>query len=238
MQSPVACESGKGTSSMSKRYEERDPDCDLEIISPAGAEDAGLDALNEGDYALVIGDPWAGAPAVIGSPAGLRWFARRVQDAVLGLPEAGPGTPAGHAAAGVSPAPLVRPVQPARATGTCETPGQTQTPADLAANATAAFDPGTDPARSEDGDHSLYPAVTIGGAIVFAYAENGVLTVSVDLDDALLRGESPVWAAYGPPGGRLVPVRVIVQGTEVFRAVQGEEPIPAGRQDHDGQPRL
>jgi hypothetical protein len=112
-----------------------------------------------------------------------------------------------------------------------------QTAADLAANAAAAFDPGADPARRADGDHSLYPAVVIGGAMVFAYAEGGVLTVSVDLDDAL-SGESPVWAAYGCAGGRLVPVRVSIQGTEVFRAVPGEGPVPfpADCQDHGGPP--
>ena len=70
--------------------------------------------------------------------------------------------------------------------------------------------------------------------MVFAYAEEGVLTVSVDVDGAL-SGESPAWAAYGPDG-QLVPVRATVQGTEVFRVVPGEAPIPADCQDHGGPP--
>lgn len=310
---------------MTKRYEIGHPDCDLEIISPGYTEDAGLDGLDAGDYALVIGDPWGSAFAVVGSPAGLWWFARRVQDTVQGIRAVVPGALAGQAAIGVAGpgAPPARPVQaglrftahftpeawqggqavevdpqgpqdwdctefamlhhgyvqdlagrgdlaegvtdgddlfredpaapawvgawrgpftitirrariPAAA---ARPPGQDQTAADLAANAAAAFDPGADPARRADGDHSLYPAVVIGGAMVFAYAEDGVLTVSVDLDDAL-SGESPVWAAYGPGRDRLVPVRVSVQGTEVFRAVPGEgpAPIPAGCQDHGGPP--
>jgi hypothetical protein len=116
-----------------------------------------------------------------------------------------------------------------------------QTQADLAANEAATFDPGSDPARREDGNHDLYPNITIGGAMVFAYAEGGVLTVSVDLDDALA-GESPVWAAYGRAGDQ-VPVRITVQGTDVFRAELGAVPCedhgsPPHRHDSDGQPSL
>jgi hypothetical protein len=103
-----------------------------------------------------------------------------------------------------------------------------QTRADRAANDAATFDPGSDPARREDGDHDLYPNITIDGAMVFAYAEGGVLTVSVDLDDALA-GESPVWAAYGPAGDQ-IPLRITVQGTDVFRA----EPDAAPHGDHGG----
>jgi hypothetical protein len=91
-----------------------------------------------------------------------------------------------------------------------------QTRADRAANAAATFDPGSDPARREDGSHDLYPNITIDGAMVFAYAENGVLTVSVDLDEAL-SAESPVWTAYGPARDQ-IPLRITVQGIDVFRA--------------------
>jgi hypothetical protein len=102
------------------------------------------------------------------------------------------------------------------------TSASAQTPADRAANAAAAYDPGADPARLEDGDHSLYPNITISGARIYAYAEDGVLTVSVDLDDALT-GKPPAWAAYGP-ADRLVPVRITVQGHEVFRATPEDRP--------------
>jgi hypothetical protein len=102
------------------------------------------------------------------------------------------------------------------------TPAPAQTPADRAANAAAAYDPGADPARLDDGDHSLYPSITISGARIYAYAEDGVLTVSVDLDDALT-GKPPAWAAYGP-ADRLVPVRITVQGHEVFSATPEDRP--------------
>lgn len=92
-----------------------------------------------------------------------------------------------------------------------------QTTADQAANEAVAFDPGIDPQRRKEGDNSLYPNITIGGAMVFVYVADGVLNVSVDLDDALA-GKSPVWATYGSSEDRLVPVRISVQGTEVFRA--------------------
>jgi hypothetical protein len=107
----------------------------------------------------------------------------------------------------------------------------TQTPADMAANAAAVFDPGSDPQRERDGDLDLYPNITIDGAIGFMYAAHGVLTLSVDLDEAL-SGDSPVWAAYGPEGERCIPVRVIVGGRDVFWA--GPASGPEGRQAATG----
>lgn len=118
---------------------------------------------------------------------------------------------------------------------TSRKPAPAQTLADRAANAAAAFDPGTDPARLEEGDHSLYPNITIGGAKVFAYAREGELTVSVDLDDAL-PGEPRVWAAYGPEGDRLVPVRITVQETEVYRAAP-DDPAPGAADAEDRMDR-
>lgn len=115
---------------------------------------------------------------------------------------------------------------------TSRKPAPAQTLNDRAANKAAAFDPGADPARLEEGDHALYPNITISGAKVFAYAHEGELVVSVDLDDAL-SGEPQVWAAYGPKGDRLVPVRITVQETEVYRAtpdqvllIGEDEPAP------------
>jgi hypothetical protein len=110
-----------------------------------------------------------------------------------------------------------------------------QTPADQTANAAAVFDPGGNPARLETGDHSLYPNITIGGAIVSVYAKDGVLHVSVDLDDAL-PAESPVWAAYEQDDDRLVPVRITVQGTEVFGEFPAFPAAPETCQDHGGPP--
>lgn len=72
---------------MSERYEVGMADCDLAIITPGVAP--GEHALDVGsdNYALVIGDPWAAAFAVVGSPQELRGFARRVSKLVSGLPD-------------------------------------------------------------------------------------------------------------------------------------------------------
>ncbi|MGP4112962.1 hypothetical protein ACTWP5_18880 [Streptomyces sp. 4N509B] len=67
---------------MSKRYEVDGADTDLEIVSPESDRDeSGLD-LDSGNYALVIGNPWASAFAIEGSPTDLREFARRVSELV------------------------------------------------------------------------------------------------------------------------------------------------------------
>jgi hypothetical protein len=99
----------------------------------------------------------------------------------------------------------------------------------------------------------------VGGATIFAYACDGVLCVSVDLDG--VEACNPVWAMYGPPDDRLVPVRISVQETEVFRAGPGvtwfhadvsewaeegparvpaclEHGDPPHRHDSDGEPCL
>lgn len=100
----------------------------------------------------------------------------------------------------------------------------TQTQAEIAVNAAAALDPGSDPQRELDGEHDLYPNIIIDGARVFAYASGGGLVVAVDLDEAL-SGDSPVWATYGPEGERCIPVRVSVGAKDVFRASPAGETI-------------
>ncbi|TDC02658.1 hypothetical protein E1091_00205 [Micromonospora fluostatini] len=62
------------------------------------------------------------------------------------------------------------------------------------------------------GDHAVdgtRPAIEVAGAMVFAYVEGGELWVSVDLDetDSRLTRED-----------NTVPLRVTVQGTQVFVA--------------------
>lgn len=74
-----------------------------------------------------------------------------------------------------------------------------ETPAERAVNLAAEFLP----ARAEE-DLSL-PAVRIGSVLVFAYIKDGLLRVSVDLDDA---GDMEV------NGG--VPMRICVGGETVF----------------------
>jgi hypothetical protein len=73
---------------MSQRYEVDDANCELAILTPS--DDPGeyrLD-LDDGNYALVIGNPWASAFAIEGSPDDLRAFAQRVQGLVKrSLPE-------------------------------------------------------------------------------------------------------------------------------------------------------
>jgi hypothetical protein len=74
---------------MSKRYEIDTAYTDLEIITPATDPDEHALDLDSGNYALVIGNPWASAFAIEGSAVDLRTFARRVSDLVQrGLPDA------------------------------------------------------------------------------------------------------------------------------------------------------
>jgi hypothetical protein len=61
---------------MSQRYQIGDSNAELEIVGPG--TDLGQDQLGPARYALVIGDPWASAYVIEGSPAELREFARRV----------------------------------------------------------------------------------------------------------------------------------------------------------------
>jgi len=78
---------------VSRRYEYAGPDTPAEIVPPDAGEDSGLE-LDDGHHALVIGDPWASAYAIEGTPEGIRAFAGRIADLVeAGLPRA--ITPAG-----------------------------------------------------------------------------------------------------------------------------------------------
>ncbi|MFC0430004.1 hypothetical protein [Kutzneria buriramensis] len=65
---------------MSRRYEFDTADCPLEIVPPGA--DLGEDDLAPGIYGLVIGDPWASAFVVEGTPPDLRRFVQRIGDAV------------------------------------------------------------------------------------------------------------------------------------------------------------
>jgi hypothetical protein len=82
-----------------------------------------------------------------------------------------------------------------------------ETPAERAVNLAAEFLP----ARAEE-SMSL-PAVRIGSVLVFAYIKDGLLRVSVDLDDAddmEVNGE--------------VPMRICVGGDTVFKTGPAEAP--------------
>ncbi|MEV4505466.1 hypothetical protein [Streptomyces klenkii] len=64
---------------MSMRYEVDDADCNLGIVTSNNADDYRFE-LDEGNYALVIGDPWATAFAVEDTPEKLRAFGQRVSE--------------------------------------------------------------------------------------------------------------------------------------------------------------
>jgi hypothetical protein len=87
---------------------------------------------------------------------------------------------------------------------------------DSAANAAVTFLPGIAPeaADAAGGPESL-PAVRIGDVLVFVYAKDGVLRVSVDLDDS--NPEKSPFYRYGVRED-LVPMRICVQGETVFEA--------------------
>ncbi len=77
---------------MSKRYEV-DSDPDIEVMAP-GDDDGSLwedDEPKPGEMALVIGNPWAGAYAVVDTLAGLEAWLNKALDAVRA---AGQGTSA------------------------------------------------------------------------------------------------------------------------------------------------
>jgi hypothetical protein len=78
------------------------------------------------------------------------------------------------------------------------------------------------PARWDD-DTWCPPAVRIGDVLVFAYLRQGILQVSVDLDD-VDPATSP-FAVYGAQ--RCVPMRLEVHGQTVFSAFQ-----PGGHRHH------
>lgn len=70
---------------MTQRYEVGHADTDLEILTPdMDPDEHGLEfeADDEGSYALVIGDPWSSAFAIVGSPEELELFAERITDLV------------------------------------------------------------------------------------------------------------------------------------------------------------
>jgi hypothetical protein len=85
------------------------------------------------------------------------------------------------------------------------------TPPDSQANAAATFIPATDEGTGP-------PAISIAGALVFAYVENGILRVSIDLDEA--GDPAGPFALYGngPADRDCIPVHITCQGTDVFRA--------------------
>lgn len=62
---------------MSERYEWNSASgCPLEVVPP-GTE-LGESEVDQGNYALIIGDPWASAYVVEDTPDVLRTFARRI----------------------------------------------------------------------------------------------------------------------------------------------------------------
>jgi hypothetical protein len=77
---------------MTRRYETATADCDLRVIPSDTAEDAGLEDVPPGSYALIIGNPWASAFAVIGPPEDLLRFASKIADTVQGIRPVIPGT--------------------------------------------------------------------------------------------------------------------------------------------------
>jgi hypothetical protein len=64
---------------MTRRYESGTADSALEVLtSPEDVEDSGLEDVEAGENALVIGNPRASAYAIVGAPGDLRRFASRV----------------------------------------------------------------------------------------------------------------------------------------------------------------
>lgn len=57
------------------------------------------------------------------------------------------------------------------------------------------------------------PAIQVAGVTVFLYRKDGVMRVSVDLDDA---GETT--PTVDPDGERRVPIQITVQGQTVWEA--------------------
>lgn len=80
---------------MSRRYEIDYIDCPVNIFSPLEAEEE-LEC-EDGESALVIGDPWAAAHAIVGDPRELREFVHRLSRLVDSPP-----------ASKTSPKPLAR----------------------------------------------------------------------------------------------------------------------------------
>lgn len=68
-------------------------------------------------------------------------------------------------------------------------------------NAVARFLPGN--------GHEAWPAITVAGCMILARVRDGRVDVAIDLDDA-----AP--SLRTGPGGT-VPVRVTIQGTDVYR---------------------
>lgn len=102
-------------------------------------------------------------------------------------------------------------------------------PSDHKANAAALFlrgDTVRQAARKhEEGDSLALPALYVDGATVFVYAADGILCVSVDLDD-LDTNDSP----FDVYGGDCVPMRLCVGDTVVYRAgPDGEQYGPQDR---------
>jgi hypothetical protein len=74
---------------MSDRYEFIDArHTPIEVAEPH--ESVGLDRIDPGNHALIIGESGATALVVEGSPAHLREFAQRVATAVAGIPSEAP----------------------------------------------------------------------------------------------------------------------------------------------------
>jgi hypothetical protein len=80
-----------------------------------------------------------------------------------------------------------------------------------AANLAAEFMP-----MNPDPETGSLPAVKVAGCLVFAYVKDGLLRVSVDLDDA---------SEYWP--GECTPMRLSVQGNPVFEADEDGNETPA-----------
>lgn len=87
------------------------------------------------------------------------------------------------------------------------------------ANAAAKFHPA---GLDSDGETRTYPCIEVGGAQVYAYVEDGVLRVSVDLETA----DGQVFDLYAnDAAGDNVPVVASVGawGDPVFTALPGQE---------------
>jgi hypothetical protein len=71
---------------------------------------------------------------------------------------------------------------------------------------------GCDSAAVDDRDSAL-PCIQVAGVTVWLYREDGVMRVSVDLDD--VNGDTPM---VDPDGERRVPMQITVQGHAVYEA--------------------
>jgi hypothetical protein len=98
---------------------------------------------------------------------------------------------------------------------------------DRLTNETAKFSPCELSPSPDDPDTCSYPAVRIGDVTVFVYSDDGVVCVTVDLDET--SDDSP-FAIFPTPGLDVAcPVEICVGGTVVFRSgPEGETSLVSG----------